>query len=399
MNYMERIDKALDQIRDEAKKMTLEIHDNPEIGLQEFLACRLQCEFLEKHGFEIERNFCGIETSYKACYKGAKNGPKIAMLAEYDGLPGVGHGCGHNLIAMVATTAGIAMKEFADELGGEIYVIGTPAEETVGCKAMIADRGGFDDLDVIMMSHPGYFNMESMNTLAVKTVYFDFYGKPAHASGFPQHGVNALDAVINLFNMLNSLRQQTQDDARIHGIITKGGDAPNIIPDHTQAYFFVRAAKNDYLEGLFEKVVKCAEGAALGTGCRLEVTLGEGQFCDTNSNKVLTALNTKNMESMGISMIRATDTPLAGSSDMGNASYRCPGIQTIYDITNFVTMAAHTEQFAEATGTDFAMEQSLICAKGHVLTAIDLMSDPKHLEAIHEEFSKISKRPADINQK
>lgn len=390
---LQRIDETLSKIEAELTHLALEIHANPELGMQEYKACALQCDLLKKYGFEIEEKFCGMDTAYKACYKGAKPGPKIAMLAEYDALPGIGHACGHNLIATVAVGAGIAMREFADELGGEIYVIGTPAEESVGGKVKIADTGGFDDMDVAMTSHPGSLDGESMNTLALHSVFFDFYGKTAHAAGMPYEGINALDAIISLFNMINALRQQTQDDARIHGIITKGGEAPNVIPDHTQAFFFVRAAKIDYLEQLFEKVCDCARAAALGTGCKVEITLGEGHFCDTNSNKALTALNTKNMESLGVSMIPAGDKSMGGSSDAGNASYRCPTIQTIFDVTQHKNIAAHTVEFAEAAKSDYALERALLCIKGHVLTGIDLMAEPENVRKIHEEFSKMSKRP------
>lgn len=393
MDRIEQVNQIFDGLRAEITALGKEIYANPELGLQEHRACALQCELLRKYGFAVEQGFCGFETAYRACYKGSKPGPKIAMLAEYDALPDLGHGCGHNLIAAISVGAGIGMRAFADELGGEIYVIGTPAEETVGAKAEMAARGAFDEMDVAMMSHAGFLNCESLNTLAVKSVYFDFHGKAAHASGMPQDGLNALDAVINCFNLINALRQQTQEDARIHGIITDGGKVPNIIPEHTQAFFFVRAEKIDYLEKLFEKVCDCARGAALGTGCRLEITMGESNFSDTNSNKALTKLNTKNMELLGQKMIRATEKPLPGSSDMGNASYRCPAIQTLFDITHWQNMAVHTREFAELSGSDYALEQAIVFAKGHVLTAIDLMEDAAHLEAIHEEFAKISKRP------
>lgn len=390
---LERIHKTFAVFENELKEMALKIHANPELGMEEYKACELQMNLLQKYGFEVKNNYCDIPTSYIACYKGGKSGPKIAMLAEYDALPGIGHGCGHNLIAMVACGAGIGMREFADELGGEIYVIGTPAEETVGAKAIIAESGGFDEMDVIMMSHPGYFNLESSNTLAIKSVYFDFYGKTAHASGMPQDGLNALDAVINTFVMINALRQQTLDDARIHGIITMGGEAPNVIPDHTQAYFFVRAEKNDYLDILFEKVCDCARAGAMGAGCRVEITKGEGEFCDTNSNKALSALNTKNMALVGEKMLPAPEKALAGSSDMGNASYRCPAIQTIYDVTHWVEVPAHTAEFTEHVKSEYALNQSVTCAKAHVLTAIDLMENPEYIKNIHTEFSEISKRP------
>ncbi len=393
MNYSERIDKILDVIKPEVEAMTLEIHDNPELGLKEYHACALQVELLKKYGFEVEEKFCEIDTAYKAVYKGKKSGPRIAMLAEYDALPEIGHACGHNLIAMVSVASGIAMREFADEMGGEICVIGTPAEETVGTKAMIADKGGFDDLDVAMMSHPMHVDSESVNTLAIKSVKFKFYGKPAHAAGMPEEGINALDACINTFNMINALRQEVKSDVRIHGIITDGGKAPNIIPEYAEAFFFVRAAKIDYLETVFEKVCNCAKGAALGAGAKVEIELTEGQFCDTNSNKVLTRLNTKNMEDIGVQMIRASKDPVSGSTDMGNASYRVPAIQTMFDIANGKPLICHNAAFAEAAGSEYALKKAWLCIKGHVLTAIDLMSDPKLVEEAFAEFTPNSRRP------
>lgn len=393
MNYLERVDSIVLGLEGELKEMALDIHAHPELAMKEYHACEVQCKLLQKHSFEVERSFCGLETAYKACYKGKKPGPKIAMLAEYDALPNIGHGCGHNLIATVGVGAGIAMKEFADELGGEIYVVGTPAEEAIGGKVIMADCGGFDTFDVAMMSHPGSADMESMNTLALKSVTFDYYGQTAHASAEPYKGVNALDAVINLFNMINALRQQTKDDARIHGVITDGGKTPNVIPDHTQAFFFVRAEKVDYLDELYQKVVHCAEAAALGTGCRLEIKKAGNEYSDTNSNSVLTLLNTKNMELLGKTMLRTGGKAVPGSSDLGNVSYRCPAIQTMFDITGYKAIPGHTVEMAAAAVTEYALNQTMVCIKSHVLTAIDLMKEPKYLEEIRKEFAKISKRP------
>lgn len=395
MELRERIDHSIDSIKDEMKAMGLEIHANPELGLNEYKACALQVNLLRKYGFEVEEKYCGFDTAYKASYIGKKQGPKIAMLAEYDALPEIGHGCGHNLIATVSVAAGIAMREFADEFGAEIYVIGTPAEETTGCKAPMSEMGAFDDMDVAMMTHPLILNLESPNTLAVKSVKFKYHGKTAHAAGMPEDGVNALDAVISLFNMINALRQQTKEDARIHGIITKGGEAPNIIPDYAEAFFFVRAAKIDYLEPLFEKVCNCAKGAALGTGCTLEIELCEGQFCDTNSNHALTAINTAAMNELGVTMISFGDKPASGSSDMGNASYHVPAIQSGFDITQGKYAAVHTREFAELSCSDYALDQAILFAKGFVMTGVELMRNPEHLKKIHEEFAKISRRPAD----
>lgn len=396
MTNLEKIDKTLHEIQDELSSMALDMHANPELGTKEYRACALQTALLQKYGFSVEEKFCGIDTAYKACYKGAKPGPNIAMLAEYDALPDVGHACGHNLIAMVACGAGIAMREFADELGGNIYVIGCPGEESHACKVTMADAGAFDEMDVAMMSHPATCDAESLNTLAAINGTFDFYGKAAHASGSPEEGVNALDAVISCFQMIGLLRQQTKEDARIHGVITKGGTACNVIPDHTQALLCTRSAKIDYAMELFDKVCDCARGAALATGCRVEISRPIPTLCDTNSNKALTALNTKNVESLGLSLMRAGEKPIPGSSDMGAVTYRAPGIQTMFDITRGEPAAAHSIEFAEYARSEYALERALLCIKGHALTAIDLMTDPAHLEAIHEEFAKISKRPAKL---
>ncbi len=386
-----RVDGIVEGLRPELRELTLAIHNNPELGLEEFEACALQTQLLGKYGFVVEAKYCGMDTAYKASYKSGKPGPKIAMLAEYDALPGLGHGCGHNLIAMIAVGAGIAMREFADEYGGEIHVFGTPAEESVGGKVIMADAGAFDDMDVAMMSHPSHMDAESMNTLAIDSYKVSFHGKTAHAAA-PHEGVNALDAVINFFNMINALRQQTQEDARIHGIITKGGEAPNIIPDYTEAIIEARAAKIDYLEGLCQKVLRCADAAAMGTGCTVEIGPGGGRFLDTNSNLALSALNARQMERLGIDLLPPSPAPQPASSDLGDVSYRCPAIQNCFAITEGAACGPHTATFAEAAASDSAIERGLLFIKGFVLTAIELMTKPEELEKIKDEFEKISRR-------
>nr|MCR4668148.1 amidohydrolase [Clostridia bacterium] len=251
---IERVAATVKALEPELKELTMNIHDNPELGNQEFKAYAWQLELLKKYGFEIEEHFCGIPTAYKATYLGKKPGPRIAMLAEYDALPKLGHGCGHNLICMMSVGSGIAMREYADEFGGEIYVIGTPAEETEGAKVHMSKEGAFDDMDVCMMAHPGSEDASSWNTIAMVCRSYEFFGKTAHAAAAPEEGLNALDAVINMFNMVNALRQQTKDGVRIHGIISHGGEAPNIIPDYTRTLFYIRAPKWAELEDLERRV-------------------------------------------------------------------------------------------------------------------------------------------------
>jgi acyl-ACP thioesterase len=212
---LKRIDEIVSEIGPELKKLALDIHDNPELGNEEFKACKWQTELLEKYGFSVEREFCGIPTAYRATYKGAKPGPRIGMLGEFDALPGLGHACGHNLICTMAVGSGITMREFADEFGGEIVVIGTPAEETAGAKVEMSKKHAFDDLDVAMMSHPAYADCDSLNTNAIKCFQVEFFGRAAHAAAFPEDGINALDAMIQLFVGVGLLRQQTKDGSRI----------------------------------------------------------------------------------------------------------------------------------------------------------------------------------------
>lgn len=383
----------LKELEPELRELSMQIHANPELGLEEHKACKWQIGLLEKYGFTVEQPYCGMETAYRATYTGKKPGPRIAMLSEYDALPGLGHACGHNLIAMIGVGAGLLMREAADEIGGEICVIGTPAEETKGGKVVIADAGGFDDLDVAMMSHPDTYDGESADTLAIRSVRFHFYGRSAHAAACPEKGINALDGVISLFNMVNALRQQTTPDTRIHGVIPHGGEAPNVIPDYAMAYFYVRAARVDDMEALFERVCECARGAALGTGCELKIQISPNMFCDTNSNRALTAINTACMRQAGLELRPAAEAEMLGSSDVGNASYRCPAIQTSLDVTQGVDIPGHTAEFCQVSKSDYAFEQAFRCIKGHALTGIALMEDPNLLQPIREEFSQISKRP------
>lgn len=388
MTDRDKIESAVNALSPRLKFMARYIHENPELGLEEYKACKVQTEMLKEYGFAVETGLYGFETSYKGVYKGAKPGPKIAMLAEYDALPDLGHGCGHNLIAMVGVGAGLAMRELVDEYGGEVYVFGTPAEETWGCKVSMAKAGAFDRMDVVMMAHPMERNTNCSNTMALKSLRFKFYGKTAHAAAAPFEGVNALDAVINFFNMVNALRQQTKEDARIHGVITEGGKSPNVIPDYTEALVLTRANKMAYLQELTDKVIACAEGAALGTGCRMEWEKADEDFMDTDSNLTLAELYAEQMEKLGVEIEHSQGEVLPGSSDLGDVSYVCPSIQSTFDICEEKPFGPHTCEFAACAGTDYAMESALLSIKGFAMTAAELLKNPEHLRRIREEFEK-----------
>ncbi len=389
MDNADKVSRIMDDLKPELKKLALDIHNNPELGGEEKKACRWQTELLTKYGFEVTPDFCSMATAYKAVYKGKKSGPNIAFLSEYDALPEIGHGCGHNLIAMLSVGAGIGLKDFADEYGGNIYVIGTPAEETKGSKVEMAEKGAFNDLDVVMMAHPSYTNGDSLNTMAMKSYRIEFFGKAAHAAAAPEEGINALDSMISFFNMIGALRQQTQDDARIHGIITKGGVSANVIPDHTEAIVYVRANKCAYLEKLAGKVIDCAKGAALGTGAELKVTKYEESFKDADTNQTLAALCTSYAEKLGAEVTRFDGLTVSASSDLGDVSHICPAIQTTFkigDAPDGNLFSLHTEHFAECAASDEGIDNALLYAKAFVLAGIDIMRVPGILEEIKAEF-------------
>lgn len=387
----ERTKEIVADLAPELKKLALDIHDNPEMGRKEFQACKWQMDLLQKYGFETEGGFCDIETSYKAVYKGTKPGPKLAMLAEYDALPEIGHACGHNLIAMISVGAGIAIREFVDKYGGEIHVIGTPAEETQGAKVEMSQKGAFKEYDAAMMAHPFEENGSSINTMAVYARRFEFFGKTAHASAAPHEGINALDAMINFFNLVNALRQQTQPDARLHGVILNGGVAPNIIPDYTEALFYVRGNKVAYVEELLEKVIACAEGAAKGTGCTYKVSKAEEDFKDTDSNMVLSNLACDQYEKLGHKIYRMGNSVMPGSSDLGDVSYECPAIQLMCGMGPLEDgghYGAHTVEFEKKACSPEALENGLEFVKAFTMTAVELLTDPSHLAAVKEEFER-----------
>ncbi len=396
MTNKERVSKIVDALAPELRKLALDIHDNPELGLQEYKACAWQKELLGKYGFEIEENFCDIETSYKAVYKGRKPGPKIAFLAEYDALPELGHGCGHNLIAMVSVGCGIACREFADEYGAQIDVIGTPAEETAGTKVPMSAKGVFDGYDAVMMAHPAFANAESINTIAMDAYKIEFFGKPAHAAAAPHEGINALDAMINFFNLVNAMRQQTKPDARIHGIITDGGKAANVIPDYTAANFYIRANRVADVKKLAERVRNCAAGAALGTGCTYKMEYNEENFKDTCTNKALNNLAVDNIQPfLSEPIYRLGDLHAPGSSDLGDVSYEAPAIQVIFKIGEYPNPmgGGHTPEMAAAAGSEYGINNGLNFVKGLVMTAIELMTKPEALAAVKEEFSHVNDEP------
>lgn len=381
------IKEAIKELRPELQELSEYIYANPELGHEEFLSSQAHVDLLKKHGFEVEYPYLGISTAFKAVYKGKTDGPTLAYLSEYDALPGIGHGCGHNILGATDTGAGILLSKLVDEVGGTVVVLGTPAEETNGDKVTMAEAGTFDDVDVAFCTHPSDGYYASGTSMAMEAIEFRFYGKTAHAAASPYEGKNALDACLNLFSNINSLRQQIHPTARVHGVIKEGGEAANVIPDFTRAEFYVRAMDMPYLNELREKVIRCAEAGALAADCRMEWGHYEASYKNMITNETLSKHYNEVMGSIGIEM-RVDERDSMGSMDMGNVSQVVPVINPYYEITNGEVISAHTVKFRECTKTEEAYEAMEKTIEGLTLTALDLIQDTELLEKVKEEFSE-----------
>jgi amidohydrolase len=324
-----------------------------------------------------------LPTAFRGKY--GKGKPVIAILAEYDALPKVGHACGHNLIAASAVAAGVASRLAVDQLGGSVVVIGTPGEELYGGKAIMAERGAFDNVDIAMMVHPGGGNKTIMKTLACQNLDVEFIGRAAHAATEPEAGINALEAMILSYNAINSLRQHIKEKARIHGIITDGGEAPNIIPAHTAATFIVRAEDDKYLDELKEKVISCFAGAAAATGAELKYRWADVRYAAIKSNVTLARLFRGNMKSLGRNIPMGEDNMWGASSDVGNVSQLIPTIHPMVAIApNSVLI--HTPEFARAAASEEGLIHLLDAARAMAMTVVDLLASPETVARVQEEF-------------
>ena len=383
----QRVMAQVDARSDELIHLADTIHANPEIAFEEHESAELLCQVLEANGFVVQRGAANLETAFVAALPGGNDAPTIAFLAEYDALPGLGHACGHNLIGASAVGAGLALQAVLPELDGTIQVIGTPAEEGGGGKVYMVEAGVFDGVDAALIVHPSSKNKTRGTSLTSFKISIEFFGKPAHAAGAPDMGVNALDAVIQTYNGINALRQHLRDDARVHGIITHGGDAPNIVPKYAAARFYVRAADVPYTEEMIEKVRACAEGAALTTGARLEFKEYAPHYENMLSNPVLADLAEANMATLGIKVSPPQKKERMGSTDMGNVTQVVPGLHPSIAIGP-EDMGGHTAEFCAAAASPAGHKGMIQAAKLMAMTAIDLLVEPANLAKARAAFKK-----------
>jgi len=395
--YLSHVTQAVDALRQELVDISLDIHAHPELNYQEHHAAKVLADALERHGFQVERGVGGVETAFRGIMRGGNgDGPTVALLAEYDALPGIGHGCGHNLIAMSNLGAGLGAMAAMSSLPGRLIVLGTPAEEGGGGKIRLLDAGVFTDVDVALSSHPSSnrtiipadIPKDQNWSLAMVGYRYAYHGKAAHAAVVPHEGINALNAVIHLFTGIDALRQHLRDDVRIHGIITDGGKAANVVPDFAAANFMLRSRDRDYLHEVVDKVRRVAEGAAQITGARLEVLPAHPLYEQVRPNAVLVKAARAHAEAIGMP-IDATPPGWNGggaSTDFGNVSQVLPAYYLRFAVSQ-APVPGHSTAMAEAARSALAHDNAIATAKVLALTACDLLANPALIEAARADFA------------
>lgn len=382
----ERIKTEVAHAMEELKNIRDYLYENPEMGYMEKKASAILEESLKNHGFMVETGIYGMNTAFRGTFDSGKKGPKIAFLCEYDALPGIGHGCGHNLIAAMGLGAGIALKSVINEIGGSIVVLGTPAEETSGAKVEMVKGGEFEGVTAVMMVHPSPLTEESGRSLAMSALKFEYTGKTAHAAQAPEKGINALDSVILLFNGINAIRQHVTSDVRIHGIITEGGLAANIVPERAVAEFYIRAESTENKDDVIKIVVAIAQGAAMMTGATVEISNHEAAYDDLRTNKILSDLFDDNLMELGEKEIKPPGDSL-GSLDIGNISRVVPAIHPWLGFGNR-NLVPHTTEFASETLSESGNQVLYRGACAMAMTAYDIIVSKDIQERMREEFSK-----------
>ena len=380
------VSKLIDDQADALWALSLAIHADPELSLEEHRAANRLCVYLEENGFSLIRGVANLPTAFRADRPAAdEEKPSVSFLSEYDALPGLGHACAHNVIGVAGAAAGVALKEALGPEYGGVTVFGTPGEEGGGGKVLMAQTGMFREVDAAMMMHPSDETRADINLLALSELRFHFKGRASHASAAPEQGVNALDALIATFGAVSLLRQQLSRSDRVHGVITEGGEAPNIIPDKASAWFFVRSETMEGLDALVPRVIACAEGAALATGAELETEKNPITYAPMRVNPPLAALFLKNLNRLGVHEPDAPPPLRMGSSDVGNVSQQTP---TIHPQIQMVPqgVSAHTPEFAEASAGEEGRRVLLTGAKALAMTGVDFLLDEEARRSVQSEF-------------
>lgn len=375
----------VDRLADTLVDVAHELHAHPELCFEEHHAHDLLAGVLEDEGLEVERHAYGLDTAFAA--HAGTTGPLIAILCEYDALPEIGHACGHNVIGAAGLGAGLAAASVAGELG-RVLVLGTPAEEGGGGKALLADRGAFTDVEAAMMVHPAGADLDAMTTIAIQQIRVTYHGASAHAAAFPHEGRNALDAAVLGYNNVAALRQHIRPEERVHGIFLRAGDAPNVVPERTEAHWYVRAGTLARLEPLKERVLRCLQAGADAAACRMEHEWLDPAYADLITNPTIAEVYRRNAATLGREVLdhRRAESRVVGSTDMGNVSYLVPSIHPMIKLAP-PGVTIHTPEFARYTRSPEADRAVVEGAKIMAMSAVDLWLRPGMLEEAREELT------------
>ena len=366
---------SVDRLAPELVHVSHAIHADPELAFEEVRAARLLAETARAHGLAAQQSVYGLATAIEA--RVGASGPTVALLSEYDALPGIGHACGHNIIATTALGAALALAELGPRLPGRLRWLGTPAEERGGGKEIMARNGAFEGVDAALMVHPAGVDLATMPCLAIAELEATYFGVASHASAMPERGVNALDAIVLAYQAIAALRQHIRPSERLHGIITDGGQAPNIVPERAAGRFYVRAADAGALAALKPRVEGCFHAGADATGARLELVWGDVDYLDLDTSWPLARRYQANAESLGRAFFPFDKLPpgVQGSTDLGNVSHRVPSIHPMIAASP-PNVSIHNAEFAKWAGSELGDRAVVDGAKALAMTALDFLCDP-----------------------
>ncbi len=361
------------------------IWKTPELAYKEVSACSRQTALLRDLGFQVSTPHCGIETAYRA--DSGEGEPAFAFVAEYDALPKLGHGCGHNLICTAAIAAAYAARELLKrcDLPGHVVLLGTPAEESGGGKVRMLERNCLDGIGAAMMVHPSWRTTPDTGSTAIRRFDVEFSGKSAHAAGAPELGRNALDAVLLLFNALNAWRQQLPENARIHGIILDGGEAPNIIPDYAKCRFYLRSTEEKWMDTMEQRFRNMVRGAELMTETEAKTTPYQVPYMSRKPNQQMNAVYFDAAGELGLNPVIPKRSG-RGSSDFGDFSHKVPGIHPYFGISDH-EIAGHSTDFAEAASTEYALNQALKAAAAMAKVGFRYLTEEEFRRNVERDFA------------
>lgn len=381
------IDAAVDAVAPTLLNVSHAIHERPELAFQERFACQTLTKTLRDHALPVETGVYTLETAFESTINPDHDGPTVAVLAEYDALPDIGHACGHNIIATTALGAALALSTVASRLPGRVKLLGTPAEERGGGKELMARAGAFEGIDAALMIHPAGVNLATMPSICIAEVEVIYHGKASHASAMPHKGINALDGLLLAYQAISNLRQHIRSTERIHGIVEEGGSAPNIVPDRTVGQFYVRAANEKDLAKLKPRVQACFEAGATGSGCTVEVNWAGVDYLDLNTNWPLAGRFRYHAEQLGRSFVDHEQALKfgAGSTDMGNVSYRLPSIHPMLAVAP-PNVVIHNPEFAQWARSEKGDAAVIDGAKALAQTAAEYLLSPELQRQSAEAF-------------